>query len=67
MTNLFKQGRQVFLVDLGQDSSNLSKTMNNHLKSLNSKDYAENVLARSRRFVSSDFKNTYCYEKNENS
>lgn len=34
-----------FLVDLGQDSSNLSKTMNNHLKSLNSKDYAENVLA----------------------
>ncbi len=34
-----------FLVDLGQDSSNLSKTMNNHLKSLNSKDYAENILA----------------------
>ncbi|BFD45832.1 MAG: DNA recombination protein RmuC [Rickettsia endosymbiont of Sergentomyia squamirostris] len=34
-----------FLVDLGQDSSNLSKTMNNHLKSLNSKDYAENVLS----------------------
>lgn len=33
-----------FLVDLGQDSSNLSKTMNNHLKSLNSKDYAENIL-----------------------
>lgn len=34
-----------FLVDLGQDSTNLSKTMNNHLKSLNSKDYAENILA----------------------
>lgn len=34
-----------FLVDLGQDSSNLSKTMNNNLKSLNSKDYAENILA----------------------
>jgi DNA recombination protein RmuC len=34
-----------FLVDLGQDSGNLSKTMNNHLRSLNSKDYAENILA----------------------
>lgn len=33
-----------FLVDMGQDSINLSKTMNNHLKSLNSKDYAENIL-----------------------
>lgn len=34
-----------FLVDLEQDSTNLSKTMNNHLKSLNSKDYAENIVA----------------------
>lgn len=34
-----------FLVDMGQDNSNLSKTMNNHLRSLNSKDYAENILA----------------------
>jgi len=33
-----------FLLDMGQDSINLSKTMNNHLKSLNSKDYAENIL-----------------------
>lgn len=34
-----------FLVEKQQDKGNLSKTMNNHLKNLNSKDYAENILA----------------------
>ncbi len=34
-----------FLVDQQQDPNNLSKTMNSHLKNLNSKDYAENILA----------------------
>lgn len=34
-----------FLVDSGQDVASLSKSMNNHLKSLSSKDYAENILS----------------------
>jgi len=34
-----------FLVDNNEESGNLSKTMNSHLKSLNNKEYAENILA----------------------
>jgi DNA recombination protein RmuC len=34
-----------FLVDSELDKGSLSKTMNNHLKNLKSKDYAENILA----------------------
>lgn len=34
-----------FLVEQQQDKGNLGKTMNIHLKNLNSKDYAENILA----------------------
>jgi DNA recombination protein RmuC len=34
-----------FLVDNNEALGNLSKTMNSHLKSLNNKEYAENILA----------------------